>query len=36
MKISSAKGFEWVEADDLENSVYVYLRKGKKKMMFLW
>ncbi|MFP3831613.1 1,4-alpha-glucan branching protein GlgB [Chryseobacterium sp. SIMBA_028] len=23
-------GFEWVEADDLENSVYVYLRKGKK------
>jgi 1,4-alpha-glucan branching enzyme len=24
-------GFEWVEADDLENSVYVYLRKGKKK-----
>ncbi|SMO66194.1 1,4-alpha-glucan branching enzyme [Chryseobacterium rhizoplanae] len=24
-------GFQWVEADDLENSVYVYLRKGKKK-----
>ncbi|WP_185113263.1 1,4-alpha-glucan branching protein GlgB [Chryseobacterium sp. Hurlbut01] len=24
-------GFEWVEADDTENSVYVYLRKGKKK-----
>ncbi|CAA7387042.1 1,4-alpha-glucan branching protein GlgB [Chryseobacterium fistulae] len=24
-------GFEWVEADDLNNSVYVYLRKGKKK-----
>ncbi|MFS4427909.1 1,4-alpha-glucan branching protein GlgB [Chryseobacterium sp. S90] len=24
-------GFEWVEADDLENSVYVYLRKGKRK-----
>ncbi|AZA49962.1 1,4-alpha-glucan branching protein GlgB [Chryseobacterium carnipullorum] len=24
-------GFEWVEADDLENSVYVYLRKGKKR-----
>ncbi|WP_034708013.1 1,4-alpha-glucan branching protein GlgB [Chryseobacterium luteum] len=24
-------GFEWVEADDVENSVYVYLRKGKKK-----
>ncbi|WP_185117556.1 1,4-alpha-glucan branching protein GlgB [Chryseobacterium sp. PMSZPI] len=23
--------FEWVEADDLENSVYVYLRKGKKR-----
>jgi 1,4-alpha-glucan branching enzyme len=32
----SREGFEWVEADDLENSVYVYLRKGKKKMMFLW
>ncbi|WP_394666893.1 1,4-alpha-glucan branching protein GlgB [uncultured Chryseobacterium sp.] len=27
----SREGFEWVEADDLENSVYVYLRKGKKK-----
>ncbi|PQA92067.1 1,4-alpha-glucan branching enzyme [Chryseobacterium shigense] len=24
-------GFEWVEADDLENSVYAYLRKGKKR-----
>ncbi|WP_185194869.1 1,4-alpha-glucan branching protein GlgB [Chryseobacterium antibioticum] len=24
-------GFEWVEADDLENSVYVYLRKGEKR-----
>ncbi|WP_312510417.1 1,4-alpha-glucan branching protein GlgB [Chryseobacterium culicis] len=24
-------GFEWVEADDLENSVYIYLRKGKRK-----
>lgn len=24
-------GFEWVEADDTENSVLVYLRKGKKK-----
>ncbi|UKB81663.1 1,4-alpha-glucan branching protein GlgB [Chryseobacterium sp. MEBOG07] len=24
-------GFEWVEADDMENSVYVYLRKGKKR-----
>ncbi|ROI05559.1 1,4-alpha-glucan branching protein GlgB [Chryseobacterium sp. G0240] len=24
-------GFEWVEADDLENSIYVYLRKGKRR-----
>lgn len=24
-------GFEWIEADDLENSVYVYLRKGKRR-----
>ncbi|MDQ0064531.1 1,4-alpha-glucan branching protein GlgB [Chryseobacterium lathyri] len=24
-------GFEWVEADDLGNSVYVYLRKGRKR-----
>jgi 1,4-alpha-glucan branching enzyme len=24
-------GFEWVEADDQENSVYIYLRKGKKE-----
>ncbi|WP_415327494.1 1,4-alpha-glucan branching protein GlgB [Chryseobacterium sp. MMS23-Vi53] len=24
-------GFEWVQADDLENSVYVYLRKGKRR-----
>ncbi|MCU7616766.1 1,4-alpha-glucan branching protein GlgB [Chryseobacterium sp. PBS4-4] len=24
-------GFEWVEADDTENSVLIYLRKGKKK-----
>jgi len=24
-------GFEWVEADDVENSVYIYLRKGKKR-----
>ncbi len=24
-------GFEWVEADDLENSVYVYLRKGRRR-----
>lgn len=26
-----SSGFEWVEADDQENSVYIYLRKGKKK-----
>ncbi|MDC8104234.1 1,4-alpha-glucan branching protein GlgB [Chryseobacterium sp. B21-037] len=25
------KGFEWVEADDKDNSVFVYLRKGKRK-----
>lgn len=25
------EGFEWIEADDLENSVYVYLRKGKRR-----
>src|SRR5690606_24058957 len=25
------KGFEWVEANDGINSIYVYLRKGKKK-----
>lgn len=24
-------GFEWVEADDQANSVYIYLRKGKRK-----
>ncbi|MDF2552462.1 MAG: glgB [Chryseobacterium sp.] len=24
-------GFEWVEADDTDNSVYIYLRKGKKR-----
>jgi len=24
-------GFEWVEADDSDNSVLIYLRKGKKK-----
>lgn len=24
-------GFEWVEADDLENSIYVYVRKGKRR-----
>lgn len=27
----SPDGFEWVEADDTDNSVYIYLRKGKKK-----
>ncbi|KAA0127639.1 1,4-alpha-glucan branching protein GlgB [Chryseobacterium sp. SN22] len=27
----SPEGFEWIEADDTDNSVYVYLRKGKKK-----
>jgi 1,4-alpha-glucan branching enzyme len=26
-----SSGFEWVEADDQENSVYIYLRKGKKE-----
>lgn len=24
-------GFEWIEADDIENSVYTYLRKGKRR-----
>jgi len=24
-------GFEWVEANDQDNSVYIYLRKGKKR-----
>lgn len=24
-------GFEWVEANDQENSVYIYLRKGKRR-----
>lgn len=24
-------GFEWVEADDQDNSIYVYLRKGRKR-----
>jgi 1,4-alpha-glucan branching enzyme len=24
-------GFEWVEANDKENSVYIYLRKGKRR-----
>jgi 1,4-alpha-glucan branching enzyme len=23
------KGFEWLEADDEDNSIYIYLRKGK-------
>ncbi|KQT23426.1 glycogen branching protein [Chryseobacterium sp. Leaf405] len=27
----NSNGFEWVEADDVENSVYIYLRKGKKR-----
>ena len=27
----SPEGFEWVEADDADNSVYIYLRKGKKE-----
>jgi 1,4-alpha-glucan branching enzyme len=27
----SPKGFEWVEADDKDNSVFVYLRKGKRR-----
>ncbi len=26
----SPEGFEWVEADDTDNSVYIYLRKEKK------
>ncbi|MDH6254005.1 1,4-alpha-glucan branching enzyme [Chryseobacterium sp. H1D6B] len=24
-------GFEWIEANDADNSVYIYLRKGKRK-----
>jgi len=27
----NSNGFEWVQADDVENSVYIYLRKGKKE-----
>lgn len=27
----SGYGFEWIQADDTENSVYIYLRKGQKK-----
>ncbi|MFY1046491.1 1,4-alpha-glucan branching protein GlgB [Chryseobacterium sp. GP-SGM7] len=27
----NSKGFEWVEANDTDNSVYIYLRKGKKR-----
>jgi 1,4-alpha-glucan branching enzyme len=25
------EGFEWIQADDVDNSVYIYLRKGQKK-----
>jgi 1,4-alpha-glucan branching enzyme len=28
------EGMEWVEANDGNNSIYIYLRKGKRKMMF--
>jgi len=27
----SAEGFEWIQADDMDNSVYIYLRKGERK-----
>ena len=27
----SPEGFEWIQADDVDNSVYIYLRKGKRK-----
>lgn len=27
----SPEGFEWIQADDADNSVYIYLRKGKRK-----
>ncbi|WP_307462353.1 1,4-alpha-glucan branching protein GlgB [Chryseobacterium sp. SORGH_AS_0447] len=27
----SPEGFQWVEADDTDNSVYIYLRKGKQE-----
>ena len=27
----SPQGFEWVQADDADNSVYIYLRKGQRK-----
>ncbi len=27
----SSDGFEWVEANDDDNSIYIYLRKGKKE-----
>lgn len=27
----SSEGFEWIQADDVDNSVYIYLRKGKRK-----
>lgn len=25
------EGFEWIEADDADNSIYIYLRKGKEE-----
>lgn len=27
----SPEGFQWIQADDAENSVFIYLRKGRKK-----
>jgi 1,4-alpha-glucan branching enzyme len=27
----STEGFEWIQADDMDNSVYIYLRKGERK-----
>lgn len=27
----SPEGFEWIQADDADNSVYIYLRKGQRK-----
>lgn len=27
----SPEGFEWIQADDVDNSVYIYLRKGQRK-----
>jgi len=26
----SHEGFEWINADDGENSIYIYIRKGTK------